>query len=248
VLGRFLSNLRPKTAEQRELARKIKTITGFNPVRIKPYQQALRHHSVSKTIHANSGSKDSNERLEFLGDAMLNAIVAEHLFKKYPFKDEGFLTQLRSKIVSRESLNSLAIKLNLNQVVSYDKKALQNISLRNSIFGNALEAFIGAIYLDGGFEICKKFIIDNLLRFHIDVDKLEVTETNFKGRLFEYCQKNSIPMEFETSDYPDGKNKIYKVKVILNGEPKGLAEHISKKKAEQIAAQRTFELLGLSSE
>lgn len=248
MLGQLLPNLRPQTAEQRLLAKKIKAITGFLPKRINAYEQALRHHSVSKTIHSNSGSKDSNERLEFLGDAMLNAIVAEYLFKKYPFKDEGFLTQLRSKIVSRESLNSLAIKLNLNQIVVYDKKALQNITLRNSIFGNALEAFIGAIFLDAGFEKCKKFIIDNLLRFHIDVDKLETTETNFKGRLFEYCQKNNIVIEFDAKDYPDGKNKIYRVTVLMNGEEKGQAEHISKKKAEQIAAQRTFEALGLNPE
>ena len=248
MLGQILSLLRPKTADQRILSAKIKAITGFSPMRMNAYEQALRHHSVSKAIRSASGSKDSNERLEFLGDAMLNSIVAEYLFKKYPFKDEGFLTQLRSKIVSRESLNSLAIKLNLNQIVEYDKKALQNISLRNSIFGNALEAFIGAIFLDAGFEVCKKFIIDNLLRFHIDVDKLEITETNFKGRLLEHCQKNNIPIELEASDYPDGKSKIYKVVVKLNGEIKGSAEHLSKKKAEQIAAQRTFEMLGLTSE
>jgi ribonuclease-3 len=226
---------------------RIKQITGLTPYNLSCYQQSLRHHSTANKIH-NSGSKDSNERLEYLGDAVLNSVVAEYLFKKYPYKDEGFLTELRSKIVSRVSLNDLALKIGLSKLLEYDKKSMQNINGRNSIFGNALEAFIGAIYLDGGFGVCKKFIIDNLLRFHIDVDKLEVTETNFKGRLFEYCQKNAIPMEFEASDYPDGKNKIYKVKVILNGEPKGLAEHISKKKAEQLAAQRTFELLGLSSE
>ncbi len=211
------------------------------------YEQALRHHSVSKTIHHN-GYKDSNERLEYLGDAMLNAIVAEFLFKKYPFKDEGFLTQLRSKIVSRESLNDLAIKIHLNLLVEYDRKAMQNINLRNSIFGNALEAFIGAIFLDAGFEGCKKFIIDNLLRFHIDVDKLQFTETNYKGRLIEYAQKNNKAIDFEVLETLDGKNKIYQITVKFAGEEKGTAQHTSKKKAEQMAAQKTFELMQLTLE
>lgn len=211
------------------------------------YEQALRHHSVSRTIHHN-GYKDSNERLEYLGDAMLNAIVAEFLFKKYPFKDEGFLTQLRSKIVSRESLNDLAIKIHLNLLVEYDRKAMQNINLRNSIFGNALEAFIGAIFLDAGFDGCKKFIVDNLLRFHIDVDKLQFTETNYKGRLIEYAQKNNKPIDFEVLETLDGKNKIYQITVKFDGEEKGNAQHTSKKKAEQMAAQKTFELMQLTLE
>ncbi len=243
MLPNLLSFFRPNTAEQRELALKIKHITGYAPRRLKPYQQALRHHSVSKTIHASSGSKDSNERLEFLGDAMLNAIVAEFLFLKYPFKDEGFLTQLRSKIVSRESLNELAIKINLNQIVEYDRKALQNISLRNSIFGNALEAFLGAIFLDYGFDGCKRFIVDILLRFHIDVDKLQSTETNFKGRLIEFAQKNNKIIDFEVEEIPDGKNRIYKISVKYDGELKGEAQHTSKKKAEQMAAQKCFEII-----
>ncbi|OYU94636.1 MAG: ribonuclease III [Bacteroidetes bacterium B1(2017)] len=217
------------------------------PMNLIAYEQALRHHSVSRTIH-HTGYKDSNERLEYLGDAMLNAIVAEFLFKKYPFKDEGFLTQLRSKIVSRESLNELAIKIHLNLLVEYDRKAMQNINLRNSIFGNALEAFIGAIFLDSGFDGCKRFIIDNLLRFHIDVDKLQSTETNFKGRLIEYAQKNNKPIDFVVEEIADGKNKIYQISVNFAGEIKGQAQHTSKKKAEQMAAQKSFELMNLSSE
>lgn len=247
MFRRLLTHLKPRTADQRALAHKIKAITGFTPGGMKAYEQALRHHSVSKTIHP-TGSKDSNERLEFLGDAMLNAIVAEFLFKKYPFKDEGFLTQLRSKIVSRESLNELAIKIHLNQIVEYDRKALQNINLRNSIFGNALEAFLGAIFLDKGFDGCKAFIIDNLLRFHIDVDKLQSTETNFKGRLIEYAQKNNKPIDFEVEEIPDGKNKIYKITVKIAGEEKGMAQHTNKKKAEQMAAQKSFELMKITAE
>jgi ribonuclease-3 len=117
--------------------------------------------------------------------------------------------------------------------------------MRNSIFGNALEAFIGAIYLDAGFEGCKRFIIDNLLRFHIDVDKLQSTETNFKGRLIEYAQKNGNTMDFDVEESSDKKSKIYKITVRYGGEIKGIAEHTSKKKAEQMAAQKTFEMMDL---
>lgn len=226
------------------LALKVKAIIGYLPHNLICYEQALRHHSVSKTIH-HSGSKDSNERLEFLGDAMLNAIVADYLFKKYPFKDEGFLTQLRSKIVSRESLNELALKIQLNKIVEYDRKALQNINLRNSIFGNALEAFLGAVFLDGGYDACKKFITTKLLRYHIDVDKLQITESNFKGRLIEYGQKNAKQIEFEVDEQIDGKNKIYMIKVIMDSKEMGQAQHISKKKAEQMAAQKAFEFMGV---
>lgn len=247
MFSRLLTLLRPRSAEKRAFARKIKSITGYTPHRLFAYEQALRHHSVSKTIHP-TGSKDSNERLEFLGDAMLNCIIAEYLFKKYPFKDEGFLTQLRSKIVSRESLNELAIKINLNQLVEYDKKALHNISVRNSIFGNALEAFLGAIFLDAGFEGCKKFILDKILRFHIDVDKLQTTETNFKGRLIEFAQKNNKRIDFEVNEIMDGKVKIYQVTVKFDGEAKGSAQNLSKKKAEQLAAQKSFEEMNLSLE
>ncbi len=244
MLRKLLTHIKPRTADQRALAQKIKAIIGYLPDNLICYEQALRHHSVSKTIH-HSGSKDSNERLEFLGDAMLNAIVADYLFKKYPFKDEGFLTQLRSKIVSRESLNELAIKIQLNKLLEYDRRALQNLNLRNSIFGNALEAFLGAIFLDGGFDACQKFITTKLLRYHIDVDKLQITETNFKGRLIEYGQKNGKQIEFEVEEIQDGKNKIYIIKVLLDGNDMGTAQHINKKKAEQMAAQKAFDQMGI---
>jgi len=226
----------------KQLSVQIKKITGFYPNNLAGYKQSLRHHSVSQKIH-HSGSKNSNERLEFLGDAVLNAIISEYIFKKYPYKDEGFLTQLRSKIVSRESLNNLAQKIGLSLLVEYDKKALQNVSLRNSIFGNALEAFIGAVFIDRGFTACKKFIIKVLLLHHLDIDKLEETETNFKGRLIEFCQKQNLQLDFESKETLENKLKLFRIKVLINRELLGVAEHSSKKKAEQMAAQKTFEIL-----
>jgi ribonuclease-3 len=218
---------------------RIKQITGLTPYNLSCYQQSLRHHSTANKIH-NSGSKDSNERLEYLGDAVLNSVVAEYLFKKYPYKDEGFLTELRSKIVSRVSLNDLALKIGLSKLVEYDKKSMQNINLRNSIFGNALEAFIGAIFLDQGYKKSKYFIIEKLIRFHIDVDKLQQTEKNFKGRLIEFTQKAGMNLDFNVTELTHGKQKIYKLTVIIDDKIFGEAEHTNKKQAEQQASEKAL--------
>lgn len=229
-------------SNNRVLYFKIKHITGLFPINLSCYQQSLRHHSIASKIHQN-GSKNSNERLEFLGDAILNAVIAEFLFKKYPYKDEGFLTELRSKIVSRVSLNDLALKIGLSKLVEYDKKSMQNINVRNSIFGNALEAFIGAIFLDKGFKKSKYFIIEKLLRYHIDVDKLQQTEKNFKGRLIEFTQKNGLSLDMDVSEITHGKQKIYRVGAIINNVHFGNSEHTNKKQAEQQAAEKTLELV-----
>lgn len=227
----------------KKLSKSIAHISGITPVNIKCYIQALRHHSVSSTIHEN-GSRDSNERMEYLGDAVLNSVIAEYLFKKYPFKSEGFLTEMRSKIVSRESLNDLALKLGLNYLVTYDRRAI-GPNNKNTIFGNALEAFIGAIFLDAGFYAAKKFITTRLLA-HLDIDKIESTEKNFKGKLIEWAQKNNHVLEFDTTELVNGKQKIYTTSVLINSEIHGQAEHLSKKKAEQMASQKASEKLGLN--
>lgn len=228
--------------KEKELKKFVRHITGFSPGSLPTYAQALRHHSNSKKIHKN-GSKDSNERLEYLGDSILNAIVAEYLFKKYPFENEGFMTELRSKIVSRANLNDLAHKIGLNRMVDYDRKALQNINVRNSIFGNALEAFIGAIFLDKGFKKTRQFIIERMLSFHLDVDKLKETETNFKGRLIEFSQRENKSVAFITTEDASGKQKLFRVTVALDQLAYGKSEHSNKKTAEQLAAQKTLDLL-----
>ncbi len=230
-------------SKHKQLCAGIRSISGFTPHNVSCYIQALTHHSVSATIHEN-GSRDSNERLEFLGDSILNSVVAELLFNKYPYKHEGFLTEMRSKIVSRESLNDLAMKIGLNHIVKYDKRAIGPHN-KNTIFGNALEAFIGAIFLDAGFHTAKKFIRGRLLN-HLDIDKLEVTETNFKGKLIEWAQKHNKDIDFESSEEMNGKQKIYKTRVIIDQVVMGSAEHISKKKAEQMASQKATEALMLA--
>ncbi len=235
----FFPFLKYYFSSNRVLFIRIKQITGLTPYNLSCYQQSLRHHSTANKIH-NSGSKDSNERLEYLGDAVLNSVVAEYLFKKYPYKDEGFLTELRSKIVSRVSLNDLALKIGLSKLVEYDKKSMQNINLRNSIFGNALEAFIGAVFLDQGYKKSKYFIIEKLIRYHIDVDKLQQTEKNFKGRLIEFTQKAGMNLDFNVTELAHGKQKIYKLTVIIDDKVFGEAEHTNKKQAEQQASEKAL--------
>lgn len=235
----FFPFLKYYFSSNRVLFIRIKQITGLTPYNLSCYQQSLRHHSTANRIH-NSGSKDSNERLEYLGDAVLNSVVAEYLFKKYPYKDEGFLTELRSKIVSRVSLNDLALKIGLSKLVEYDKKSMQNINLRNSIFGNALEAFIGAVFLDQGYKKSKYFIIEKLIRYHLDVDKLQQTEKNFKGRLIEFTQKAGLNLDFNVSELAHGKQKIYKLTVIIDDKVFGEAEHTNKKQAEQQASEKAL--------
>jgi ribonuclease-3 len=244
LLRSFLSGIYFSLFSEHKLVyRQVAKIAGYNPVKFSCYLQALRHHSMSTAIHQN-GVRDSNERLEYLGDSVLNTIVAEMLFARFPFKDEGFLTEMRSKIVSRESLNDLAQKIGLNEIVFYDKRAVGQ-NLKGSIFGNALEAFIGAVFLDLGFYGAKQFVKKKLLN-HIDIDKLEVTEKNFKGKLIEWTQKNNRTIDFESDEQITRKQKIYTVRVKIDGEEYGLAEHLSKKKAEQLASEKASEKLGLS--
>lgn len=236
--GLYLSTL----SNHKKTYNSIRKITGFFPGVLTCYTQALRHHSASSTIHQN-GSRDSNERLEYLGDSVLNTVVAELLFNRFPFKNEGFLTEMRSKIVSRESLNDLAIKIGLSHIVQYDRKAI-GMHTKNSIFGNALEAFIGAIFLDGGFQLARKFILSKLIT-HIDLDTLQFTEKNFKGRLIEWGQKQARTVEFETIEDVSRKQRLFTIRVLVDGALLGESEHLSKKKAEQMAAQKACENLGI---
>jgi ribonuclease-3 len=229
-------------SKQRNSYKSVKCITGFYPGSLTCYSQSLRHHSASNPVHKN-GSRDSNERLEYLGDSVLNTVVAELLFNRFPYKNEGFLTEMRSKIVSRESLNDLAIKIGLSHIVQYDKRAI-GLHTKNSIFGNALEAFIGAIFLDGGFSLAKKFILKKIIT-HIDLDTLQHVEKNYKGRLIEWGQRQNASVEFDTLEDNSRKQRIFIIKVLINGDVLGVAEHISKKKAEQLAAEKVSESLGI---
>lgn len=196
----------------------------------------MRHSSVATLT--NKGIKDSYERLEYLGDAILRMMVAEHLFSQYPFEEEGFLTVIRAKIVNRESLSKLAIKIGLKELVQYNPGSRTH----KSVFGDCMEALIGAVYLDHGFHACRKFVIQKLIRPHYDLDELISTTTNYKSKLLEWSQKGNKDLRFEIVDEEDRK---FTAQVFLNEEPMAKGFGFSKKKAEQDAARRTFEELNL---
>jgi ribonuclease-3 len=167
----------------RKYVKTLKNLLGFVPGNLSLYRLAFRHKSVAQAVK--KGVKNSNERLEFLGDAVLGSVVAEVLFKMYPYEDEGFLTELRSKIVSRNNLNALARKLGLDSLIQYDNRMV-NSTRQGSLLGDAFEALIGAVYLDKGYDFTKGFLINRIIKAHIDIHTLEQTETNFKSKLIEW--------------------------------------------------------------
>jgi len=234
------------STDDKLLRREIYKTTTIRPSNIQLYKQAFRHASVSKQIEG-TAIKNSNERLELLGDAILNAIVAQDLFIKFPFQDEGFLTQLRSKIVSREQLNNVARKIGITELIDLDKKLGNNMVRLKSMPGNTLEAFIGALFIDKGYSATEKFITERLLKVYLDVDTLVHTETNYKSRIINYCQKDGKSISFETIEELIGvnKQKQFKVQVVISEVGYGIGLDYNKRKAEQEAAEKTCKQLGV---
>ncbi|WP_288342527.1 ribonuclease III [uncultured Roseivirga sp.] len=221
--------------EDKALIASIKMIAGSKPYNLKPYKIATQHTSVAKSVKR--GFKESNERLEYLGDAVLSVVVAEYLFKRYPFKDEGFLTEIRSRIVSRDSLNNVARTIGVPQIVRYDKKR-KTPNSHKSLFGNTLEALIGAIYLDKGFKHSRNFILNKLLKPHFDIEELINTTKNYKSKLIEWTQKQSKSPSFQHLETIDkGHYKEFIMEVRIDDEPIAKGHGLSKKKAEQDAAR-----------
>jgi ribonuclease-3 len=216
----------------------LEHILGFTPVHVGYYRLALMHRSRPEDV------TDSNERLEFLGDAILGAIVAEYLFKKYPYQPEGYLTELRSRIVRRETMNNVALRMGLNKLVQYNQND-RGLS-RSHIFGNALEALIGAVYLDQGFANTRTFILQQLIRSYIDLDTMESTDTNYKNQLLSWAQRNGHQLIFETvSERNEGTRKLFTVAAMLDGQEVATGAGFNKKEAGQVAARNAMEQLGI---
>jgi ribonuclease-3 len=201
---------------------------------------AFRHKSAAKEII--NGIKLSNERLEYLGDAVLSSIVADYLFKKFPYKEEGFLTEMRARIVSRSQLNKLAKKLGFDRLI----KSELVIKHSKYLHGDAFEAFVGAFYLDRGYTFAKKTLINKVIEVHFDIDKLECENVNYKSQLIEWSQKEKVPVEFKLlNEIGDGYGKQYLVEVIIDNKTYASGRDYSIKGAEQIAAGKTMEKLEL---
>jgi ribonuclease-3 len=203
---------------------------------------AFRHRSVA--VELKNGTKNSNERLEFLGDAILGSVIAGLLFKMYPYKDEGFLTEMRSKIVSRANLNQLAKRLGLDEHIEYDNRLLSHTSKQGSLLGDTFEAMIGAIYMDKGYNFTRNFLLNRIVKPHIDIHTLELTETNFKSKLIEWCQRHGKDITFEIIPNDEGENsKLFTIQVNVDGEICALGRDYNKKNAEKLAAEKACEFL-----
>jgi ribonuclease-3 len=220
-------------SSEKELFRTIKNIFGFYPDNIFLYKLAFRHRSAAQEIF--NGVKISNERLEYLGDAVLSLVVADYLFKIFPYKDEGFLTQMRSKIVSRAQLNVLSKKLGLDRLIETNQSG--PLPFR-SIAGNAFEAFIGAMYIDKGYDFAKKIIINMIIKLHLDIDELETMDVNPKSTLLEWTQKMKKNLDFRVvGEIKKGPKKQYLVEVFIDDISYGKGQNFSIKGAEQLAAE-----------
>jgi ribonuclease-3 len=244
-LKTLLSWINPNTIDLREkfLKKSVTHLLGSSPNNLNLYRLAFLHASASKDSVAKS-YKESNERLEFLGDSVLGMITAAYLFKKFPFKDEGFLTEIRSRMVSRESLNVLGRKLGLDEVIEYENQK-KTILSRSSMYGDALEAFIGAVYLDKGFAFTQNFIITKILTQYFDLEIVVQNNPNFKSLLIEWAQKEGKKVLFTLDEEGLHHNKEFTAFVLLDGERISEGKGYSKKKAEQTAAMKACEELGI---
>jgi ribonuclease-3 len=223
-------------SSDKSLFRSIKNIFGFYPDNIYLYKLALRHKSA--TVKKINGLKINNERLEYLGDAILSAVVADYLFRRYPYKNEGFLTEMRSKIVSRNSLNKLSRRLGLQQLILSSSSQSR---YSKSAAGDAFEAFIGALYLDKGYWFARKIIISRIIDIQFDMEQLVETELSYKSRMIEWAQKEKVELQFKVIDeVVERKKKQYFVAVVVNGKTISKSQDFSIKGAENSAAEKAW--------
>ncbi len=200
------------------------------------YKLAFTHKSMSTKA---MGYTISNERLEYLGDAVLSAVVAQFLFKKFPTRQEGFLTEMRSKIVSRASLNKLSMKFGFENLINYSKRN-EHVKSK-SMGGNAFEAFTGALFLDFDYDFAYKIIVDRVVKLHINLDELEKNENNYKSKLLEWAQQKKRHVAFNQVDIKGtGYNRLYYIQVTIDNKEYGKAADHSIKGAEQLAAEKTW--------
>lgn len=227
-------------SKDKELRAALYEIFGFYPHRIQFYKLALMHKSVTRRNE--KGKPLNNERLEFLGDAILDAIVGDIVYRHFEGKREGFLTSTRSKIVQRDTLNRLATEMGIIQLIKFGKHTPSHNSYMG---GNAFEALVGAMYLDRGYEACMRFMEKRILSQLINIDKVAYKEINFKSKLIEWCQKNKVKLDFKLLEQSrEGKNSpIFKYQVLIEGLEGGVGEGYSKKESQQLASKITLQQL-----
>ena len=226
------------SAEERIFRKNLRNLLGYKPRSFAIYELALTHRSVRDPIDQN------NERLEFLGDAILSSLVAEYLFKRYPYTGEGFLTEMRSKMVNRQQLNDIALRMGLNKVAIFNKS---DGALRTSqIFGNTLEALVGAIYLDQGYTFVEKWVLRSLIQPHLSMDDLEILDMNLKNKLYGWVNRQGKTLEFVTlNEKLERGRRLFTIAAVIDGERIAEGKAYNKKDASQIAAQEAIAKLGI---
>lgn len=214
----------------------LRRILGFKPKNLKYYDKAFTHRSMN--LKDEDGNAINYERLEFLGDAMLSAVIASHLYLEAPDGDEGYLTKMRSKVVSREHLNELGKELNLIKMV---KSKIPAGQFGDNIHGNLFEALVGAIFLDRGYKHCEKFIYKRVILPYVDIETLEGKVISYKSLLIEWCQKEKKTFDYNVyEDTGNDEVRHFSVKLSIDGKVVSKARATSKKKAEEKASKRAF--------
>ena len=226
--------------DKREFGTRLKNIFGFRPGNLKLYEIAFIHRSASFTLP--DGKKINNERLEYLGDAVLSAILSDFLFQKFPEANEGFMTKIRSRIVNREILNQLAISMGINKIL------ISNIGSTHStknLYRDALEALIGSLFLDKGFEKTKKLFIANVLNKYLDLNLIIKTDTDYKSLVFEWVQKHKSSLTFTYNEEYDFnlKKSVFSTTLVIDNKDVGEGHGSSKKEAEQEASSQAWKAL-----
>lgn len=219
----------------------LKNVIGFKPKNLLLFEVAMNHRSINDQLDQN------NERLEYLGDAILGSVVAEYLYKKYPYKGEGFLTEMRSKMVNRQRLNEIGIKIGLKQLTNYNK--FDNGLRTSQIFGNTLEALIGAVFLEKGYNNTHKWLHKQIIFPHFVMDDLELVDMNIKNKLYGWANKNGKVLDFIIVDEKrESGRRVFNVAATIDGETVAEAKAYNKKDASQVAAKLAIEKLGLLAE
>jgi len=241
LIGRILSVWNKGSKGNRALRRSIRAIAGVTPGNLELYKLATQHRSIAR--QNDIGLKESNERLEYLGDAILGSIVAEYLFKKYPLKDEGFLTEIRSRIVNRDALNTAARNMGIGDIVEFTSNRKSRQAYK-SIYGDTLEALIGAIYLDKGYKATRIFIVSKILRQQYDLEKIIQINPNYKSKIIEWAHRQNKDIKFEIKEIKGSShNREFRAELHVEGKAVAEGNGFSKKKAEQDAAQKSCEKL-----
>jgi len=222
-----------------EFEKSVDMLIGYHSTKMVLFHTAFNHRSLKEN------PSENNERMEFLGDAIISSVVAEYLFKKYPYKGEGFLTEMRSKMVNRQQLNHIAIQMGLKKMTRFNK--LDGGLKSSQIFGNTLEALVGAIYLDRQYDFTKKWIIEKMIQPYLFMDELEQIDINIKNKIIGWALKQGKQIDFVLADEQvEGRRRLFTINIVIDGEVITSQKGFTKKDASQIAAQKAIEILQIT--